>query len=576
MLTLLALCAGLVAGRVVDSLDGVPRGWSLVRGAAPSDPIRLRIALRQQRAAALEQAVLEVSTPGHANYGMHLSRDEVRALTAPSRQATTSVTKWVTESGIEPILDNDFITIDTTVAKANALLDTSFAWYQYEDSDEPRLRTLAYSLPDDLLMHVDMVQPTTRFGRFSTKKSTVFEVHYPDDEPTTLAVEQTADGVSCSPVTPACLKSLYNINYTAPSTGNLLAIASYLEEYARYADLQTFESKFAPAAKGQNFTVQLINGGLDDQNSRASSVEANLDIQYVLGVAQPVPLLEYSTGGRPLVPTKTQPTQPGDNEPYLEFLTYILAQDDADLPQTLSTSYGEEEQSIPREYAMKVCNMFMQLGARGVSVVFSSGDSGPGAYCIRNSDNATFFEASFPAACPYVTAVGGTTGVGPERGVDFSGGGFSTFWDRPAWQEKTVATYLDGIGETYSEFFNATGRAIPDVSAQASNFAVIDKGSQISVGGTSASGPAFAGVIALLNAARKSQGQPPLGFLNPWLYNNSAAFTDITTGFSRGCSGGVSGGARWNATAGWDTVTGLGTPKFEALLEAAAPGVPNA
>ncbi|KAK8067828.1 hypothetical protein PG996_006940 [Apiospora saccharicola] len=572
MLTLLALCAGVVAGRVVDSLDGVPRGWTFVRDAAPSDPILLRVALRQQRAAALEQAVLEISTPGHANYGMHLSRDEVKAFTAPSKQAATSVTNWISKSGIEPVVDNDFITINTTVAKADALLDTTFAWYQYEESATPSLRTLAYSVPDDLVAHVDMVQPTTRFGRFSTKKSTVFEVHYPgDDAAKNFLTVETADAVSCSPVTPACLKSLYNINYTAPATGNLLAIASYLEEYARYSDLQIFESKYAPAAEGQNFTVDLVNGGLDDQDSTDSSVEANLDLQYVVGVAQPIPVREYSTGGRgPLIPTRTQPNLPGDNEPYLEFLTYILAQDDADLPQTLSTSYGEEEQSIPREYALKVCNMLMQLGSRGVSVMFSSGDSGPGAYCIRNTDNSTFFEASFPAACPYVTAVGGTTGVGPEKGVDFSGGGFSTFWDRPAWQEKTVSTYLSGIGSTYSSFFNATGRAIPDVAAQASNFAVFDKGREIRVGGTSASGPAFAGVIALLNAARKSQGQPPLGFLNPWLYNNSAAFTDITTGFSAGCSG------AWNATAGWDTVTGLGTPKFDMMLEAAAPGVPNA
>lgn len=171
--------------------------------------------------------------------------------------------------------------------------------------------------------------------------------------------------------------------------------------------------------------------------------------------------------------------------------------------------------------------------------------------------------------------MGGTVGVGPEKGVDFSGGGFSTYWQRPAWQDEMVATYLRDIGDTYSEYFNSSNRAVPDVAAQASNFAVIDKGRQISVGGTSASGPAFAGAIALLNAARKSQGQPPLGFLNPWLYNNSAAFTDITAGYSVGCSG-VPGGAKWNATAGWDPVTGLGTPKFDALLEAAAPGVPNA
>ena len=273
MLTLLALCAGLAAGRVVDSLDGVPRGWAFVRDASPLDPIRLHVALRQQGADALEQAVMEVSSPGHANYGMHLSRDEVRALTAPSQQTTTNVTNWVTRSGIVPVVNNDFVTIDTTVAKANALLDTSFAWYQYEDSNEPRLRTLAYSLPDDLVTHIDMVQPTTRFGRFSAKKSTVFEVHYPEEGSTSFVAAQTADAVSCSPVTPACLKSLYNINYTAPSTGNLLAIASYLEEYARYADLQTFESKFVPAAKGQNFTVQLANGGLDDQNSKSSSGE---------------------------------------------------------------------------------------------------------------------------------------------------------------------------------------------------------------------------------------------------------------------------------------------------------------
>ena len=101
--------------------------------------------------------------------------------------------------------------------------------------------------------------------------------------------------------------------------------------------------------------------------------EANLDLQYVLAVSQPIPILEYSTGGRgPLIPTLNNKF-PSTNEPYLEFLTYVLAQDDAALPQTLTTSYGEEEQSVPEEYALKVCNLFMQLGARGVSVLFSSG-----------------------------------------------------------------------------------------------------------------------------------------------------------------------------------------------------------
>lgn len=139
--------------------------------------------------------------------------------------------------------------------------------------------------------------------------------------------------------------------------------------------------------------------------------------------------------------------------------------------------------------------------------------------------------------------------------------------------------YLNAIGDTYSPYFNRSGRGIPDVAAQATRFAVHNKGYWTSIGGTSAASPVVAGIVALLNAARKAQGQPPLGFLNPWLYNNSAAFTDITTGSGIGCTsrddfGGQ--GAGWNATVGWDPVTGLGTPLFDKLLELAAPGTANA
>lgn len=310
------------------------------------------------------------------------------------------------------------------------------------------------------------------------------------------------------------------------------------------------------------------------------SGEANLDLQYVLAVSQPIPILEYSTGGRgPLIPTLNNKF-PSTNEPYLEFLTYVLAQDDAALPQTLTTSYGEEEQSVPEEYALKVCNLFMQLGARGVSVLFSSGDSGPGGACKSNVDNTTTtFQPTFPAGCPWVTAVGATTGSAPERGVSFSSGGFSIYHTQPDYQANAVPAYLSSIGGTYGGLFNATGRGIPDVAAQGQSFVVYDKGRRALLSGTSASSPAFAGVVALLNAARKSQGSAPLGFLNPWLYENSAALLDITSGFSSGCQNAGGGlpasGARWNCTAGWDPVTGLGTPIFDKLLAAAAPGVAN-
>ena len=62
------------------------------------------------------------------------------------------------------------------------------------------------------------------------------------------------------------------------------------------------------------------------------------------------------------------------NEPYLDFLEYISALPDDKLPQTLTTSYGEDEQSVPRPFAEKVCQLFGELGSRGVSVLFSSGE----------------------------------------------------------------------------------------------------------------------------------------------------------------------------------------------------------
>jgi tripeptidyl-peptidase-1 len=305
-------------------------------------------------------------------------------------------------------------------------------------------------------------------------------------------------------------------------------------------------------------------------------------------MVHPIPVVEYSTGGRaPLVPTENQPSQPGSNEPYLEFLLHLASLPDSALPQTISVSYGEEEQAVPREYALKVCDMFRDLGARGVSVLFASGDSGPGRACVSNGANAdqppantTWFEPMFPAGCPWVTSVGGTVNASPEQAASFSSGGFSMYHSRPAWQADAVGGYLSKIGDAYAPYFNRSGRGFPDVAALASQYQVFDRHVWASIMGTSASCPVVAGMVALLNAARRAQGQPPMGFLNPWLYNNSAAFTDITGGAGQGCAGRVPEmgvwEAAWNATVGWDPVTGLGTPLFDRLLEAAVPGTRNA
>ena len=139
----------------------------------------------------------------------------------------------------------------------------------------------------------------------------------------------------------------------------------------------------------------------------------------------------------------------------------------------------------------------MLLAARGVSIVVSSGDNGAagtgysssGECTASTCSEGTGFYPSFPATCPYVTAVGGTSG--PEMGeaevscqsdncantgsgsssgrggIITSGGGFSTYFPRPSWQDTAVETYLNsGVALPKEGTFNAKGRGIPDISGK--------------------------------------------------------------------------------------------------------------
>jgi tripeptidyl-peptidase-1 len=256
--------------------------------------------------------------------------------------------------------------------------------------------------------------------------------------------------------------------------------------------------------------------------------------------------------------------------PYTDWLDFVLAQ--PKLPLVISTSYGDDEQTVPLSFAQRACAGFAQLGARGVSLMFSSGDGGVGdgnpnpatQQCFSNDGrNAIEFIPLFPASCPFVTAVGGTTGI-PEVAVSrfFSGGGFSNYFAQPSYQTTVVNAYLNALPKgTFAGLFNSSGRAYPDVSAQSDNFKIFLSGRAILIGGTSASSPTFAGFVALLNDARLNAGLPPLGFLNPFLYSKGfSGMNDITVGHNSGC-----GTQGFTTATGWDPVTGFGTPNFAKL-----------
>ena len=145
----------------------------------------------------------------------------------------------------------------------------------------------------------------------------------------------------------------------------------------------------------------------------------------------------------------------------------------------------------------------------------------------------------------------------------YSGGGFSSVFPRPAWQEKAVKKYLSKYAPKYGEsVFNSSGRAYPDVAALGLNLATVYQNKTRGVGGTSASAPIFASIINLLNEERLAKGKGPIGFLNPTIYKHPEMFNDITIGGNPGCN--TQG---FPASPEWDPVTGYGTPKYEKMRE---------
>lgn len=407
-----------------------------------------------------------------------------------------------------------------------------------------------------------MVQPTTFFG-LRAMRSTISRI-YPING--TNATGPSSDGsqitgCSGSTITPKCLENLYNFASTGSQSAGKMSIAGFLGQHPSESDLSTFLSSYAITSNtDESYTCTTINSGTCPSDPSSPGVEANLDVQYARAITKNIPNVYYSTGGRPpIVGSGTN-----DNEPYLQFINYLLALDDSDLPNTVSISYGDDEATVPLSYATNVCNLFSQLGARGVSVLVASGDSGVGTTCKVSGSKQ--FTTSFPAGCPWVTTVGGTTGNSPESAWTDGGGGFSEIFGRPSYQDTVVSSYLSS-NTANSDYFNKSGRGYPDVAAQATNFEIVVSGETEGVDGTSCATPTFASVIQLVNSARVAAGNAGLGFLNPWLYGNaSSALTDITSGSNSGCSGVISG-AGFDAVSGWDPATGLGTPNYAALLK---------
>jgi kumamolisin len=163
-------------------------------------------------------------------------------------------------------------------------------------------------------------------------------------------------------------------------------------------------------------------------------------------------------------------------------------------------------------------------------------------------------------ACGGTRLIGQNSSIAAEMvwnnpGHGATGGGVSETFALPGYQKSARVPTSVNPG-------HKRGRGVPDVAGNAdpaSGYIVRVDGTDAVIGGTSAVSPLWAGLIALMNEAKTTKGQP-MGFLTAKLYAkpiSSQAFNDITNGNN----------GDYAANQGWDACTGLGSPIGSKLLQ---------
>jgi hypothetical protein len=365
--------------------------------------------------------------------------------------------------------------------------------------------------------------------------------------------------------TPAQIKAAYGISsinftgVTGTGAGQTIAIIDAYSDPNIVSDLSVFDKQFSLAAPA-SFTQESATGSttkLPAENADWDS-EISLDVEWAHAIAPKANIILVDASSDSMSGLMSA----------VKFARTISS------VSVISMSWGGSEFSGETAYDS---DFTTPSGHIGITFVAASGDDGAAG------------GADYPAASPNVVSVGGTTlslsstgTVESETAWSDSEGGVSQFESTPSYQS--------GV--------STSGRSTPDVSYDAdpnTGFAVYDSVADDGsvgwqeVGGTSAGTPQWSALIAIADQGRAKNGLSTLTstqtltelygiYANPADY--AADFTDITSGSSGGGGFGGFGGpfggrgrfhnAGVSATVGYDTLTGLGTPKATSLVETLA------
>jgi Pro-kumamolisin, activation domain len=531
----------------------------LVGQANPQQTISLSIGLRLRNAGALKSYVADIARPKSANYHRYLTAAQIQGAFSPSIATHNAVLQYLRSSGFtitHTYNHRMLVTFSGTVGLAEQVFHVTINNYTapggqafYSNSADPEV-------PASLAGLIQSISGLNNFQRWHhASVQTHALTSHASITPSVTCLGHSSNN---SYYTPDQIQTAYNLNglYGKGFHGEGQTVALFELDTFQSGDLSAYESCFGHS----HTTIQTIKAGSGTVPSDSGIVEAELDAELVLSTA-------------PSLGTLVMYEAANDTADYNAEWARIVQ----DAPPVVSTSWGSCESDAGQQEANQENSFYAIAAAQGQSIFAASGDSGSsGCYFDQGSLTPKALEAGDPAAQPLVTGVGGTTltinsnstynkEITWNNPSGASGGGISQFWSKPSWQN------APGVG---------TGnRESPDVSLNAdpnkgyliyctATAAQCPNSGWIIVGGTSASSPMWAAMMALVNEELVRAGSFNIGFLNPLLYqvanggNYGTDFHDVTTGNND--YNNLQGG-KYAAGPVYDMATGLGSFNADAL-----------
>ena len=539
----------------------------------PSGTVTANVYLAGQDKAGLAAYAAAVSTPGNALYGHYLSAAQVKARFGPSQAQISAVEGWLTSAGlsvtrVSPGIGG-YVQVSGSLQQAQATFGVTFGTFRGPDKQADRAPEQLASAPAGVASDVVSISGLDTARHFMKPADTLpppDQNYWITPQCSQFYGERIAGGApkaygkkqpftNCG-YTPRQIRGAYHVGQSGMTgQGQTVAIVDAYASPTMQSDANQYAKVTGdhPFRAGQ-YTQELASDFTQTAACGASGWygEETLDVESVHGQAPDANVTYVGAASC-------------TDSDLLAALALIV---DNHLASIVSNSWGE-----PFDTATLVDTydeVFQAGAAEGIGFFFSSGDSG---YESPQQDSGSdTIQVDWPDSSPYVTSVGGTSlAIGPRSNYVFEtswgtlidplsadgkswsstppgiypdgfdgagGGGVSTFFNQPAYQQGVVP---DSLALSLPNGANATQpmRVTPDVAAlaDASTGFLIGQtdrqpdGTTLAfslsrIGGTSLACPTFAGIEA---DAQQAAGHA-LGFANPVIYQRygTSAYHDVT------------------------------------------------